>query len=168
MGEAPDTTVLLGSGNEIEIGERMRFAAFWVDPVGTQQRFSHKMRRLVQGTVKPNIYLRLPVIDGQELGMGVSHMQQMDIAEARNVVSRLRPGGHARKGQTRRQTKRQHLIKFPAIHRCLASALAARKGKYVSVYSARLLTGESGSNRNAITSLSCCSVRIPCAPKRGI
>jgi hypothetical protein len=63
---------------------------------GLEQAFADQVRGLAGGATYPQIDTRFPEIDRQQLGMAVGEVQQMHIAEARQLVEAValagRPG----------------------------------------------------------------------------
>jgi hypothetical protein len=105
-------------------------------------------------------FVRLAEVDRQQLGVAVGHVQQADLAEARQVVHA--PGGLGGLGRVAVQRQAagrgdgQHLEEIPAVH----------GHAELSVQS--LFTGDSGSTRKATMWVICSGVSQLCSPKRGM
>ena len=87
-----------------------------------QQVFANQMRGLPAGAADAEVDARLAEVDRQQLRVAVGEMQQVHVAEARQVVHALRRR-RGRQHVARRDRhagrggSRQHLQEFPASHR---------------------------------------------------
>ncbi|MCY1297115.1 hypothetical protein D9M70_465420 [compost metagenome] len=74
---------------EIEVGERMRLRRAGADAVVAQQRVADQVRRLAGVVADAEVDVGFAEIHRPQLRMAVGEMQQVDVAEARQVVHRL-------------------------------------------------------------------------------
>ena len=92
MCEATDLAVGFRRFDKVKIGEGMRLEAPRLDAKVLEEVISNQVRRLTEHAADPEVDARLTKMDGQQLSVTVSHMQQADITELRHVVQRGR--GH--------------------------------------------------------------------------
>ena len=82
------THLAIGASGLIEVQRREGVSVFAPrrDAIGFEKMFTHEMGRLTTGGTRPQIDTGLSIIGGNELRMRVGEMQQMHIAQGRQVI----------------------------------------------------------------------------------
>ena len=180
VGKAADLAVGLRGLFEIERREGVRLRRVRLQADLLEQLFADQVRDAPGRRADAEVHARLAEIHRLQLRMAVGEMQEVDIAEARQVIQvagrrrsrqrRLRVDQHAARGGNAQQLRKLAPIHS---HRSSLNAVyagAARRPRCGNAPARRcyLFTGEAGSSSSAITSLICASVSTPLWPKRGM
>ena len=86
MRKATDFAVLPGGTLKVQVSEGMRLGRARFDLRGFQELLANQMRQLSLHRAHTQVDGRLTKIAGQQLGMAVSHVQQMHIASFGQVI----------------------------------------------------------------------------------
>lgn len=111
---AAETARRLG---EVERGEGVRRARTRRDAVALEQRAADQVRRLAGPLRHAQVDAGLAVFDGQQLCVAVGEVQQVDVAEARQVVAAGVGGAGVGQVQACGGGHGQRLDEFAAVHR---------------------------------------------------
>ncbi len=128
VGEAADAAIAAGGGGEVERGEGVGLGGSGADAEGLEQVLADEVRRLAGGRADADVHRRFAEPDGQQLGVAVGEMEQVHVAETRQIVDGIaaaRGGEQARRieGESGRRGGGEDMEKFAAIHGLQAAKL---------------------------------------------
>jgi hypothetical protein len=86
VGITADFAIFVRQRVKIQAGKGVAVGGLGRDAVIIQRPFAGEMGRLVEGRADTDVDVRLPPPDGQELGMGIGHVQERDIAVIGDLV----------------------------------------------------------------------------------